>query len=73
LLLTAAGLMVFKRERLALRFSYLGLLLSLTVVDVMEFYYSQFSAMLPAVIQFGLLLVMLRYRRRYFPSSTNTQ
>ncbi len=71
LLLIAAVLLLFKREKLALRFSYLGLLLLLTVVDLMEFYYSQFSAMLPALIQFGLLLVVLRYRQRYFPNLAN--
>lgn len=70
LLFIAAALMIFKRDKQGLRFSYVGLLLSLTVVDLMEFYFSQFSAMLPALIQFGLLLVMLQYRRRYYPSVT---
>ncbi len=69
LLLGAAGLLVARRDQLALRFSYLGLLLLLTVADLMEFYFSQFSAMLPALLQFALLLGVLYYRRRYLPAA----
>ena len=65
LLLISAGLWVARQERLGIRLGYLGLLLSLTVVDLLVFYLDQFSAILPALIQFGLLLGMLFYRRRY--------
>jgi hypothetical protein len=67
LLLIGAVLLVIRRDRQGLAFSYIGLLLSLTIVDLMEFYFSQFSAMAPAAVQFGLLLVLLYYRRRYVP------
>ena len=66
LLLASAGCLIFGFDRRGIQLGYVGLLLSLTVVDLMEFYFSQFSAIVPAAIQFGLLLVMLQYRRRYF-------
>ena len=65
LLLIAASLLVAGQDRRGIRLGYLGLLLSLTAVDLLVFYYDQFSAILPALIQFGLLLGMLFYRRRY--------
>jgi hypothetical protein len=65
LLLIAAGLLAAGQERQGIRLGYLGLLLSLTAVDLLVFYFDQFSAILPALIQFGLLLGMLFYRRRY--------
>jgi hypothetical protein len=65
LLLIAAGLLVTGQERQGIRLGYLGLLLSLTAVDLLMFYFDQFSAILPALIQFGLLLGILFYRRRY--------
>jgi hypothetical protein len=65
LLLASAGCFVLGRDKRGMQLGYLGLLLSLTVVDLMEFYFSQFSAIVPAAIQFGLLLIMLQYRRRY--------
>jgi hypothetical protein len=65
LLLIAAGLLASGRERQGIRLGYLGLLLSLTAVDLLMFYFDQFSAILPALVQFGLLLGVLFYRRRY--------
>jgi len=65
LLLIAAGLLVAGQERQGIRLGYLGLLLSLTAVDLLVFYFDQFSAILPALVQFVLLLGVLFYRRRY--------
>jgi hypothetical protein len=65
LLWIAAGLLVAGQERQGIRLGYLGLLLSLTAVDLLMFYFDQFSAILPAIVQFGLLLGALVYRRRY--------
>jgi hypothetical protein len=65
LLLVAAGCLILGFDKRGIQLGYLGLLLSLTVVDLMEFYFSQFSAIVPAAVQFGLLLTMLQYRRRY--------
>jgi hypothetical protein len=65
LLLVAAVLMIVRQERLGIQLSLLGLLLSLTVVDLLVFYFDQFSTIFTAMVQFGLLLGVLYYRRRY--------
>lgn len=53
------------KERRGFHFAYLGLLLSLTTVNLLVFYFEQFSTILSALIQFALLLGLLYYRRRY--------
>ncbi len=63
-MLIGACLFIAGRDKLGVRFSYLGLLLSITIVNLMEFYFDQFATILPAAIQFGLLLILLHYRRR---------
>lgn len=65
LLLIAASLLALRREARGLRLGYLGLLISLTVVDLMVFYLNQFSALWPTLFHFGVLLILLRYRWRY--------
>ncbi len=46
----------------------LGLMLSLTVVDLMVFYFDQFSTILLAAVQFTLLIGLHAYRRRFLQS-----
>jgi len=41
------------------------LLLFLTVVNLLEFYFEQFSTIVPATVQLVLLLLLIRYRRRF--------
>ncbi len=53
------------REWQGVRFSYFALLVYLTIVNLMLFYYNQFSTMIAAVFQFALLLGVLYYRQRY--------
>ncbi len=65
LLVVAAVLVIAGRERLGVQLSLLGLLLSLTVVDLVVFYFDQFSTIFMTTIQFTLLMGMLYYRRRY--------
>jgi hypothetical protein len=69
LLLVAAGLLAFRRDEHAFRFGYLGLLLSLTIVDLMVFYLDQFSAIVPAAVQFFLLVAMLHYHQGYLDAA----
>ncbi len=64
-MLIGACLLMAGRDKPGIRIGYLGLLLSITIVNLMEFYFDQFSTILPAAIQFGLLLILLYYRRRY--------
>jgi hypothetical protein len=65
LLFVAAILFIVKRDRWGQAIAYFSLLLSLTVTNLLVFYFEQFSTIIPAVIQFLLLLGVLRYRRRF--------
>lgn len=51
--------------RRGLQFGCWGLLLSLTAVRLLVFYFSQFDVILTTLIQFALLLGLLRYRRSF--------
>jgi hypothetical protein len=62
--LVAAGLLFFRRDRLGIFLAVLGLLLSLTVVNLFVFYFEQFSSIFPALVQALLLLGAISYRRR---------
>jgi hypothetical protein len=64
-LLIGVWLLTANREEQGLRFGYFGLLLTLTVVDLLRFYFNQFYTILPALVQFGILLVLIYYRKRY--------
>jgi len=69
LLLVAAVLIIVGHEQRGVQFGFFGLLLSLTAVDLLVFYFDQFSTIFTAVVQFGLLLGALYYRRRYLARS----
>lgn len=71
-LLIGATLFATRRERLGIDFSYFSLLVYLTVVDLLLFYYNQFSTIISACIQFVLLLGALYYRQRYLSSRDQT-
>jgi hypothetical protein len=59
----AAGFLAFGRERRGISLGYFSLLFSLTVVDLLLFYLDQFQAVVGALLQFGLLLAVIRFRR----------
>jgi hypothetical protein len=63
--LAAAGLLVLGRDWRGVIIGTLGLLLSLTVVNLLVFYFEQFQAIFSTLIQFGLLLGAMTYRRWY--------
>jgi len=69
LLLLAALLMLFGKENSGTGLAYLGLLLTFTAVNLLAFYFEQFSTILPAMIEFILLLGVLHYRRLYLLGS----
>jgi len=58
-------LLVTGRERQGIRASYFALLVYLTMVNLLMFYYYQFSTIISAIIQFVLLLAVLYYRQRF--------
>jgi hypothetical protein len=65
LLMIAAGLLIAGKDRMGISFGYLGLLLSLTTVNLLVFYFDQFSAIVTASVQFAIFLGLVYYRRKY--------
>ncbi len=65
MLLVAAILLVVGKEPRGIQYSIIGLLLSLTTVNLLVFYFEQFSTIITAIIQFLLLLGVIHYRKRY--------
>jgi hypothetical protein len=63
LLLTSAGLLIVGRKRQGAALGYVALLLSLTTVDLLLFYFEQFSTIITTTIQFLLLLGIGYYQR----------
>ena len=70
LLVVSAGLLIVNKDREGVALGYVGLLLSLAVVNLVVFYFEQFSTIIPALVQFLLLLGVMFYRRRYLSGST---
>ena len=65
LLLASCILLLMQQERRAMLLGYFALLMSLTTVNLLVFFYEQFSAIALAVIQFGVLMCVIHYRRRH--------
>jgi len=65
MLVVAAGLLIANKDARGVAAGYLGLLLSLAVVNLLVFYFEQFSTILYVGVQFALLLGIFYYRRRY--------
>jgi hypothetical protein len=65
LLVVATVLLVIGREQRGASLGNFGLLLSLTTVTQLDFYFDQFRAVGGALVYFALLLGMILYRRRY--------
>jgi hypothetical protein len=65
LLLFSAGLLMARQDHLGTAFGYAGLLLSLTAVNLLVFYYDQFSSVLTALMQLVLLVAIAYYRQRF--------
>jgi hypothetical protein len=72
LLLFSAGLFVFRKDQLATAFGSVGLLLSLSAVNLLVFYYDQFSSILTALIQLVLLSSVIYYRQKYVAVKEDT-
>jgi hypothetical protein len=65
LLIMGTGMLIKGSESRGLRVSYITLLIYLTMVDLLLFYYYQFATILIAIFQFVLLLAVLHYRYSY--------
>jgi hypothetical protein len=63
LLLLSAFLLLIKRDKSGAALGYTALLVSLTTVDVLLFYYEQFSTIITTLVQFLLIIGIGVYRR----------
>lgn len=63
--LAASGMLIAGRERLALRTGMLALILAITVVNLITFYFNQFTTFFELLLQLALLVVALWYRWRF--------
>jgi len=64
MLMVSAGLLATKRIKEGVRLAYVSLFLSLTTVNLLLFYFEQFSTIMTTLIQFALLLEIIYYQRR---------
>lgn len=55
---------IVKQVRLGMTLGYYGLLLSLTTVDLLLFYFDQFSTILLALLQLAVVMGIIYYRKR---------
>ncbi|HEY3312184.1 MAG TPA: hypothetical protein VGK00_11145 [Anaerolineales bacterium] len=68
-LLIGAILFILNRDTRAVGISFIGLLLFLTMANLLEFYVDQFSTIGPALTQLTLLLLLIHYRQRFVPAA----
>ncbi|MBP7686878.1 MAG: hypothetical protein KA765_03185 [Thermoflexales bacterium] len=68
-LISGASLLLANRERLGLQAGYIGLVFYLLTVNLLVLYFDQFTTILLTVLQFGLLLALMRYRQRYLTTT----
>jgi hypothetical protein len=68
-LIAAAILLVSRQQRQGVALGYIGLLLLLTTVDLLVFYFDQFSTIVIATLQLLVLLGLIYYRRNWLKNS----
>jgi hypothetical protein len=73
ILVIASILFAMGKDRRGTAMAYLGLLLSLTSVNLLVFYFDQFSTIVTAAAQLVLLLVVVYYRRQFLGNRLITQ
>jgi hypothetical protein len=66
--LAAAILLLVRRDHLGVDLGIISLVLALTAVNLIVFYLDQFKAISNSLLQFGVLWLMLRYKRWYLPT-----
>jgi hypothetical protein len=63
--LASALMLLVRRDYLGVTVGYFGLLIALTVLNLLVFYFDQFSAIITATIQFLLLMGLILYRQHH--------
>jgi len=65
LALTAVVFLLFKKDRIGVWLGIMNLMVTLVVVNLLTFYFDQFSTIGFASIEFVLLILLLSYKRRF--------
>jgi hypothetical protein len=65
LLAMASLLLLRRRDSWAVRVGTIGLLMSLTVTNILKFYFNQFSVVAESLLLFFVLLALFRYQDRF--------
>jgi len=65
------ALLFIGKTRLGSEISYLGLLIALTTVNLLLFYFNQFAAVSTTLLEFILLVALLRYRQIYLDAGSS--
>lgn len=64
LFILSAGLLINKKIKAGLNLAYFDMLLAFTIVDLLIFYYDQFSTIFFVTIQLLVFIAINNYRRR---------
>jgi len=64
-ILVAAFMILFRSERLGSWLGLIALIISITMVNLLVFYFDQFSTIVLATFQFLVLVLIMRYRKRF--------
>lgn len=70
ILLVSSILLIFKKENLGISLAYLGMILLITTLNLLIFYYDQFSSIGIAAIHILILLLIIYYRSHYQQSES---
>lgn len=65
ILIIAGGFMAMRREHRAVQVGTITLIVWLSVINILAYYFDQFRAILTTLGQFFVLMVLLNYRRRF--------
>lgn len=66
----AAVMLIIKAEKIGVWTGMIGLLVTLTIVNPLVFYFEQFSTIILAIFQFSLFILLIRYRKRFLPGES---
>lgn len=61
------------RDDVGTRVAFVALIINLTTVNLLTFYYEQFAAVLATIFQVALILVLMRYRQRFILKTKTTE
>jgi hypothetical protein len=65
LLVISALLLIIRKDKYGIFLGYISLIFCLTAVDLIVFYFNQFSTIITATLQFLVLLLIMRFRNRF--------